>query len=645
MQEITKHPAAQGEGHKTAERVWLNFMVRRLTPLSDLVILTAAFALAYLLRFDFHLTADDLSRLVYQLPIVVLIQFGALVLTDGHRFLWRYVGMLELKTFLKAFLSSTFVLLLLWILVPDQWQGGRVPISVLIMDVLLAFTGTFGPRVLWRAAHEHNAEMLQAARVTDGPRKRVLLVGAGSAGVLAAREIRRNLDSNFDVRGFIDDDPRKQMTVIQKVKVLGTSQNLPQLVREMEIDEVIISIAHASRENFRRLVNICNSIPVQVQVIPSLYEILQGVVQVTRVRNVQIEDLLGRDPIDLGEEFIGEFLAGKVVMVTGAGGSIGGELARQVARYQPARLLLVERAEGALFEIEQQLRAEIPSLPYVPCLADVGEESRMRSIFERHAPDVVIHAAAHKHVPLMEANTLEAIKNNVFATHLLGRLAGEFKSETFIQISTDKAVRPTSIMGATKRIAELVMQHLNRQFTTRYVSVRFGNVIGSNGSVIPLFRKQISAGGPVTVTHKDMVRYFMTIPEAAQLVLQAGTMGVGGEIFILDMGKPVKILELARDLITLSGFKPDKDIDIVITGIRPGEKLCEELQITEEVMSKTRHPKILIGSLLAYPEEEIRQLLARLAALVNEGKEEEIRSYINEFLPEAQLAQKGSSYA
>ncbi|HJT30043.1 MAG TPA: nucleoside-diphosphate sugar epimerase/dehydratase [Pyrinomonadaceae bacterium] len=642
MQEVTQHPAAPDKEHKTVEPAWLNAMVRRIAPLSDLLILTFAFALAYLLRFDFRVTAEDLSRLVYQLPIVVLIQFGALVLTDGHRFLWRYVGMLELKTFVKAFLYSTFALLVLWILVPYE---GRIPLSVLIMDVLLAFSGTFGPRVLWRAAHEHNEEMLRAARVNNGPRKRVLLIGAGSAGVLAAREIRRNLDINFDVRGFVDDDPRKQMTVIQKFKVLGTSQHLPQLVRELEIDEVIISIAHASRENFRRLVNICNSIPVKVQVIPSLYEILQGVVQVTRVRNVQIEDLLGRDPVDLGEEFIGEFLAGKVVMVTGAGGSIGGELARQVARYHPAKLLLVERAEGALFEIEQQLRAELPSLPYVPCLADVGEEGRMRSIFKRHAPEVVIHAAAHKHVPLMEANALEAIKNNVFATHLLGRLAGEFKAETFILISTDKAVRPTSIMGATKRIGELLVQHLNRQFATRYVAVRFGNVIGSNGSVIPLFRKQISEGGPVTVTHQDMVRYFMTIPEAAQLVLQAGTMGSGGEIFILDMGKPVKILELARDLITLSGFKPGRDIEIVITGIRPGEKLCEELQITEEDMSKTRHPKIFIGSLLAYPEDKIQQLLTHLGALVNEGKEDEIRSYINEFLPEAQLAQRGTSYA
>jgi FlaA1/EpsC-like NDP-sugar epimerase len=328
-------------------------------------------------------------------------------------------------------------------------------------------------------------------------------------------------------------------------------------------------------------------------------------------------------------------------MVTGAGGSIGSELARQVARFNPSNLLLVERAEFALFNIDRELRESLPGLNIVPLTADVCDENRMRSIFSTYDPHVIVHAAAHKHVPMMESNPTEAVKNNVLGTRLLGEMAGRFGAEAFVLISTDKAVRPTSMMGASKRVAELVIQDLEGRYATRYVAVRFGNVIGSAGSVIPIFREQISKGGPVTVTHPDMVRYFMTIPESVQLVLQAGAMGEGGEIFILDMGEPVSILDLAKDTITLSGLKPYEDIDIVFTGIRPGEKLFEELQTDAESVAKTRHPKIYIGKIAKYPSEEVSSALTELALLAEDGQGNGLRKCLNDLLPEANLEMDG----
>jgi FlaA1/EpsC-like NDP-sugar epimerase len=439
------------------------------------------------------------------------------------------------------------------------------------------------------------------------------------------------------VKGFVDDDPNKLGSVIQGVKVLGTTQDLPWLVRELEIDHLVISITDAPRDEFRRILDLCERIPIKVRIIPSVYEIMQGNVKVSRIRDVQIEDLLGRPPVHLDEENVSRFLGGKTVMVTGAGGSIGSELARQVSRFNPACLLLVDRAEFALFNIHHDLSDVYPKANLVPLVADVGDELRMRSIFRTYCPQVVIHAAAHKHVPMMETNSTEAVKNNVLATHILGKIAGEHHVNVFVLISTDKAVRPTSIMGACKRTAELVVQALDERFATNYVAVRFGNVIGSAGSVIPIFREQIRKGGPVTVTHPDMVRYFMTIPEAAQLVLQAGAMGNGGEIFILDMGEPVRIMDLARDTITLSGLRPFKDIDITFTGLRPGEKLSEELQTADENTSKTRHPKIFIGKFAAYPCEKIDHALDKLTSLSLHGREGEIRQLLNQLLPEANL--------
>jgi FlaA1/EpsC-like NDP-sugar epimerase len=603
----------------------------------DLSVLTLSFVFAYLLRFDFSPPEKELRRLLMQLPYVVLIQFMALLLTGVYTFIWRYVGMSEVKAFFVAGWWSSLFLLALRLLLPESVQDWRVPLSVILIDVFFAYGGSLGVRVLRRALYEWEKQAREASSPGNGHKKRALLVGAGRAGMIASREIISRGGMGLDIKGFVDDEPNKQGSLIHGVKVLGTTHDLPHLVRALGIDHVVITIAYASRQEFRRILNICGQTSAQVRVIPGLQDIIQGRVTLTRIRNLQIEDLLGRDPVRLDEANVRRFLTGKTVLVTGAGGSIGSELARQVAQFRPDSLLLVERAEFALFEIDRELRAAWPGLKVVPLVADVGDEARLRDIFSAHQPHVVLHAAAHKHVPLMESNVTEAVKNNVLATTLLGEIAGECGVEVFVLISTDKAVRPTSVMGASKRLAELMIQDLDRRFATRYVAVRFGNVVGSTGSVIPIFLEQIRRGGPITVTHPEMMRYFMTIPEAAQLVLQAGTMGRGGEIFILDMGEPVRILDLARDTIRLSGFKPYEDIDIVFTGTRPGEKLFEELNMADEAMVKTAHPKIFTGKIAAYPEGKIRHARERLSSLTRDGQSDELCKFLSGLLPEAQL--------
>jgi FlaA1/EpsC-like NDP-sugar epimerase len=605
----------------------------------DLVVLYLAFSFAYLLRFDFAIPVEHLPDAWRQLAFVVLLESAVLFLTGIYSFIWRYIGMGEIKAFVKAAAYSALPLLLLRVGLSEEYQVWRVPFSIIVINTVLAFGGILGSRVLWRSMYERNEKRRKAFYSTNGHKKKkpVLLIGAGRAGVLAAREIKSRGDIELEIKGFIDDDPSKRGSVIHGVAVLGGCQDLPLLVRQLGIDHVVITLAQASRQEFRKILDVCEKIPVRVQIIPGLYEILQGRVKISRIRDVQIEDLLGREEINLEEQNIRQFLSGKTVVVTGAGGSIGSELARQVARFSPSQLLLIDRAEFALFGIEQDLRELFPDLVVVPLVADVGDKMRLRSVFSTHRPEVVFHAAAHKHVPMMEHNSCEAVKNNVIATYSLGEIAGEFGAEAVVLISTDKAVRPTSVMGATKRVAELVIQSLNSKYETRFVAVRFGNVIGSAGSVIPIFKDQIRKGGPVTVTHPEMVRYFMTIPEAAQLVMQAGTMGNGGEIFILDMGEPVRILDLAKDIIALSGLRPFDDIDIVFTGVRPGEKLLEELQTDEEDMTRTRHPKISIGKIVAYSPLQVSWALERLRHFSENNLERELRTFFNELLPEAQL--------
>lgn len=616
---------------------WIGLLSRRIQYGLDLVILAIAFVLSYFFRFDFVMTEEQMSRGLIQMPFVVLIQFTVLTLAGVHSFIWRYIGMSEVRSFVNAAIWSLLPLLVFRLALPDKLQGLRVPLSIILMDAVLAFGGIVGLRVLRRALYEQYEKQRESAR-SNGLKKPVLLIGAGRAGVLAAKEILGRGDMGLEIKGFVDDDRSKHGLMIQGVRVHGGTGELPHLVRELGIDHVVITIATASGNNIRRIIEICEEIPVRVRIIPGLYEILEGTVEISRIRDVQIEDLLGRETVQLDEESMRDFLAGKTVMVTGAGGSIGSELARQAARFLPSRLLLVERAEFALFNIDREIGDSHPDLAITSLVVDVGDEVGMQAVFSQYRPQVVLHAAAHKHVPIMEANAPEAVKNNILATRALGEMAGRFGAEAFVLISTDKAVRPTSIMGATKRVSELVVQALDQRYATRYVAVRFGNVIGSAGSVIPIFQDQIRRGGPVTVTHPEMMRYFMTIPEAAQLVLQAGTMGEGGEIFILDMGEPVRILDIARDIITLSGLRPYEDIDIVFTGVRPGEKLFEELAINEEGVTKTRHPKIFIGKIAAYPERKVRLMVERLSSLASAGNERELRRNLNACLPEARIA-------
>jgi len=572
------------------------------------------------------------------------VQFVALTIAGARSSIWRYTDLEHLKSFVFAALGSLIFVLLLRLTLPAPHAAWRVPLSVNVIDVLLAFGGTYSMRVLRRAEYEHKQKRLQLKKHNgngNGHKKRpVLLIGAGRAGLLAAKEIEARGDLDLEIRGFVDDERNKRgRTIVNGHKVLGTTPELAELVKHLRIDHVIITIAHASRHSIHRIVRLCEEIPVKVRIIPELYEIIEGRVEISRIRDVQIEDLLGRDTVKLDVDSLNKELAGKTVMVTGAGGSIGSELARQVQRFAPANLLLVERAEFALFDIDHELRAANPSQSIVPLVADVGDESRMRSIFDSYRPEVVIHAAAHKHVPLMEFNPREAVKNNVLGTRLVAELAGEFKTEVFVLVSTDKAVRPTSIMGATKRVAELVVQNLNRCFSTRYVVVRFGNVIGSAGSVIPIFQNQIRGGGPVTITDRRMKRYFMTTPEAAQLVLQASAIGRGGEVFILHMGEPVCIVDLAETLITLSGFKPYEDIQIVETGMRPGEKLYEELVFPTEETVPTSHPKIFINKIATLKPDTIRMALDQLTELVRDRDEDKLRRFLNSLILEARLGE------
>lgn len=595
--------------------------------------LMMAFLLVSNMQFQREWFFVQYPRFLVFFIIIKLIVFGYFRQFQGW---WRYVGISDLLTIVKASLVSTLILVVLWfsLLAAEPVRAKMrelVTISqaIFILDMFATIVLLGGLRMAVRLYHE---EFLTEA---GGKLKRFLIVGAGNAGEALLRELHRMPVEQYEVIGFIDDDPAKQGMYIHGLPVLGKVDRLPQICKERNVEEIAVAMPSATAKQLRRVVQICEGAKVRFRTVPSVTDIASGRFRVSQIRDVDINDLLGREAIQLDIDIIEQYLKDKIILVTGAGGSIGSEMSRQVCNFEPKLLLLLEQAENALFFIERELRRSSPKVAMETLICDITDKKRVEQIFEKFRPDVVIHAAAHKHVPLMETNSGEAIKNNVVGTRVVADAADKYGAGNFVMISTDKAVNPTSIMGSSKRIAEMYIQDLNKTSNTHFVTVRFGNVLGSNGSVVPIFKNQIAVGGPVTVTHPEMKRYFMTIPEASQLVLQAAAMGKGGEIFVLDMGEPVKIVDLAKELITLSGFRPGEDIEIVFTGIRPGEKLFEELSIEGENMVPTRHSKIGIWeNRIPYTRQQLRQMIDDLVATADTQDYTRIVSAIKQIVPE-----------
>ncbi len=536
--------------------------------------------------------------------------------------LWEFAGTAEAQNIVAACFLCTILnfcgMLLLKYPIPRSYY---FMYALILTGIMTA--SRFSYRIIRGARHK---------RQNRKNGTRVMIIGAGDAGNTVIKEITNSNYSTMTIKCIIDDNSNKWGRFIQGIKIVGGRDKIVECAAFYGIDEIIIAIPSANRATMKALVEICKETSCKLRTLPGIYQLVNGEVSVSKLRNVDVEDLLGRDPIKVDLESILNYVKNKTVLVTGGGGSIGSELCRQIAGHQPKRLIIVDIYENNAYEIQQELKHKFPYLDMVVLIASVRNTKRMNTIMGKYRPDIVYHAAAHKHVPLMEVSPNEAIKNNVFGTWKTAQAAVQNGVKKFVLISTDKAVNPTNIMGASKRICEMIIQTYNRHYDTEFVAVRFGNVLGSNGSVIPLFKKQIAAGGPVTVTHPDIIRYFMTIPEAVSLVLQAGVYAKGGEIFVLDMGEPVKILDLAKNLIRLSGYKVDEDIKIEFTGLRPGEKLYEELLMNEEGLTDTENKLIHIGKPIEFDESKFYVQLDNLKRAV-EAECEDVRPLIQEIVP------------
>jgi FlaA1/EpsC-like NDP-sugar epimerase len=619
---------------------------RALQILLDLAALSLAFGLAFVIRFDSDIPRDMVQRCLLLLPYVIALEYACLHAFDVPKFAWRYIGLREVVRILQALAFASALLLVVRIAAGQL--GGRVPIlhqvfvpaGVLAINFIVAFCAIVGIRSLRRVWVERAGKV--SRREAGHASVPTMLIGAGHEGLLVAKELEARPELGMTPVGFLDDDALKLGTMVHGIPVVGTTAQLDERCKDKGATQVLITMADAPGKEIRRIVRIAEQASLPAKIIPGLHEIVGGRVDLS-VRNVAIEDLLRREPVRLDEDAIAKSVRGRPVLVTGAGGSIGSELCRQICGFRPRELIMVERAENALFEIHRELLAKFPDVELVPAIADICDQARMGALMSKHRPRLVMHAAAHKHVPMMEWNPGEAVKNNVVGTKTVADLADRYGVERFVLVSTDKAVNPTSIMGATKRVAELYVQALSSRSACKYVAVRFGNVLGSAGSVIPIFTEQIAHGGPVTVTHPEMRRYFMTIPEASQLVLQAATMGKGAEIFILDMGEPVLISDLAEDLIRLSGLRPGEDIEIQFTGIRPGEKLFEELSVADESAEKTYHPKIFVGRIEGRAMEALSAQLGPLLDVAESGDLRAVQRALKAIVPELEATEPDSA--
>ena len=589
----------------------------------DVLIIFASLYLALILRFGNYIPYRYSQSFYRVMPFLLAFKVIAYTFLGLYTIYWKNASVNE------AFILTSSVIVTSMITWAYFLFFRYLPISIFFISIFmeLIFTGLI--RFIER--YKYGVSFFNKNNPNN---RRIMIIGAGDAGVAVLNEIARHDNEYGRVISFIDDDSQKKNATIKGVTVDGTSDDIERIVKSKKINYIIFAIPSVSMRRRAEMLDKVKKLNVNVKLVPSMYEIINGKFDISTVRDVSIDDLLGRDQIMLNTKSLKNMIKDKTILVTGGGGSIGSELCRQVAKYCPKKLIILDIYENNAYDIQLELLRKYPNLDLDVCIESIRDRDRMADIFSYYRPEIVFHAAAHKHVPLMEDSYISAIKNNVFGTKNLLELADEFKVKNFVNISTDKAVNPTNMMGATKRIIEIMLQTINNKSETDYVAVRFGNVLGSNGSVIPLFKKQISEGGPVTVTHKDIIRYFMTIPEACQLVLQAGAIAKGGEIFILDMGEPVKILDLAENLIRLSGYIPYEEIPIEFTGLRPGEKLFEELLLDLEKSDKTEFDKIFIEKPQIHDEKQLHETLSKLKILVKGSSKQEMIEAIHELVPE-----------